>query len=145
MEKKDIIEVRLKILALIGALISFFYGIYKYQQVNDDNSSKAFWEQQFPIYKELCENTAIIAVTNDSIKSLRATENFWRMYYGEARMVVDWQVHEKMSNYASILKDVERGFKNKQELKVASYELATECRKSISTSWDIPLSELKTE
>lgn len=145
MEKKDKIDIKLKIVALIGAIISFFYGIYKYNQINEDNSSKAFWEQQFPIYKELCENTAIIAITNDSIKRIEATESFWRMYYGEARMVVDWEVHKKMSNYASILRDVERGFKEKHELKTASFELATECRKSLSQSWNIPLSDLNTE
>lgn len=64
------------------------------------------------------------------------------MYYGEARMVVDWQVHQKMSIYADLLKDIERGFKKRDDLIFASFELATQCRKSLSESWDIPLSEL---
>jgi hypothetical protein len=45
-------------------------------------------------------------------------------------MVVDWKVHQKMSAYATLLKDVERGFKNSNELAFASFELATQCRQS---------------
>ena len=145
MEKKDVIDIWLKLAVLIGAIITFFFGIYKYEKVNDDNSAKAFWEKQFPIYEELCENAALLAITKDSVTFLEASDSFWKMYYGKARMVVDWKVHEKMSNYASILKDVERGFGEAEDLKVLSYEIATECRRSLAKSWDIPLSELTTE
>lgn len=145
MNKKDKIDTGLKFLFLIGGIISFMYGIHKYEKVNEDESAKAFWEQQFPIYKELCENAATIATTRDTNKMNQSIDAFWRMYYGEARMVVDWQVHEKMSMYAKALKDFERGFMVKEELTLPSYELATRCRKSLSESWNIPLSELQTE
>lgn len=145
MERKDKLDLLLKFLALLGAIFSFFWGIHSYKKVNEDDSAKAFWSQQFPIYKDLCVSAATIATSHDSLMINKATDDFWRMYYGEARMVVDWQVHKKMSAYATILKDVERGFKNNDELVFASFELATQCRKSLAESWNIPLSELKLE
>jgi hypothetical protein len=145
MERKDKFDIVLKTIALIGAIVSFFYGIYNYKNINKDDSAKAFWNQQFPIYKDLCSSAATIATSKDSLLVQKATDDFWRMYYGEARMVVDWGVHKKMSQYASILKDFERGFKSSDELTLASYELATQCRKSLSESWNIPLSELSSE
>jgi len=145
MERKEKIDLFLKSLAILGAIFSFFWGIYTYKKVNEDDSAKAFWSQQFPIYKDLCMSAATIATSQDSLMIKKARNDFWRMYYGEARMVVDWQVHQKMSAYAATLKDVERGFKNSDELVFASYELATQCRKSLAESWNIPLSELKSE
>ena len=145
MEKKDKYDLAIKIIIILGGIFSFFYGIHKYETIHKDESAKVFWSQQFPIYKELCKNAAIIATTEDSIQLNNSIEAYWRMYYGEARMVVDWQVHEKMSFFAKVLKDVERGFISRDELTLPSYELATRCRKSISESWDIPLSELKVE
>lgn len=145
MERKEKLDIIFKCIALVGAIVSFFYGIYNYKKINEDESAKAFWNQQFPIYKDLCISTATIATSKDSVARKKATDDFWRMYFGEARMVVDWQVHKKMSNYASILKGVERGFKNTDDLTLASYELATQCRKSLSESWNIPLSELTSE
>ena len=41
MERKDVIEIRLKIIALTGVLISFFYGIYQYEKINDDHEHNA--------------------------------------------------------------------------------------------------------
>ena len=145
MEKKDKIDIVLKTVAVAGAIVSFFYGLYNYNKINKDESAKAFWNQQFPIYKDLCISTATIATSKDSLLVRKATDDFWRMYYGEARMVVDWEVHKKMSSYASILKDFERGFNSSEELTLSSYELATQCRKSLSESWNIPLSELTSE
>lgn len=144
-EKKDKVDFILKFLALFGAIFSFFWGIHRYNRVKEDESIKAFWNQQFPIYKDLCMTASTIATSHDSILINKATDDFWRMYYGEARMVVDWEVHLKMSAYASILKNVERGFSNTDELLFASFELASQCRKSLAESWDIPLSELKSE
>lgn len=145
MNRKEKIDLFFKSFALIGALFSFLYGIYNYKMINEDDSAKAFWSQQFPIYKDLCISASTIATSKDSVEIKKASNDFWRMYYGEARMVVDWEVHKKMSHYASILKDVERGFKSKDELTVASYELATECRKSLSKSWNVPLSKISSE
>lgn len=143
MERKDKIDLTLKTLALIGGLISFFYGIHRYVEVNKEESAKAFWNQQFPIYKQLCSSASIVATSEDSVDVYKATQDFWRMYYGEARMVVDQVVHVKMSNYASILKDVERKFRKREELKFASFQLSTACRASMAASWNIPLSELE--
>ncbi|MNK03956.1 hypothetical protein D3C87_218090 [compost metagenome] len=142
MEKKDKLDFLFKFIALLGAAFSFFWGIQNYNQINKDESAKAFWNQQFPIYKELCNSASTIATSDDSLAVKKAKNDFWRMYYGDARMVVDWQVHQKMSSYASLLKDIDRGFKDKDELIFASFDLATQCRKSLADSWNISLSEL---
>lgn len=142
MEKKDKIDLFLKSLALVGAIFSFLFGIHRYEKVNQDESAKAFWNQQFPIYKQLCNTASTISTNTDSTIVNKAKNDFWEMYYGEARMVIDMKVHEKMSMFASTLIKVENKTADRNELVFAAFNLSTECRKSLSISWKIPLSEL---
>lgn len=143
MERKDIIDLFLKIFALVGALFSFFYGIHEYEKINQDESAKTFWAQQFPIYKDLCATAAMIATSSDSVSLSKANNEFWRMYYGEAQMVMDKEVHNKLSIFAKSLIMVERGEKKNYELFDEATQLSTACRMSLSKSWRIPLSNLK--
>ena len=61
MERKDKLDLLLKFLALLGAIFSFFWGIHSYKKVNEDDSAKAFWSQQFPIYKDLCVSVKLVS------------------------------------------------------------------------------------
>lgn len=142
MEKKDKIDIGFKVITVLGLLFSFFYGMHRYDVANKEASAQAFWNQQFPIYKDLCSTASTIATSTDSIEVKRSLDVFWRMYQGEARLVIDSKVHEKLNSFAISLRNIDGGSKN-EDLTFKSYELAIQCRKSIAKSWNIPLSEIE--
>ena len=131
-------DTAIKIISLIGVAISFFYGIHKYETIKRDDSAKAFWEKQFPIYAQICESASIIATTTDSIKLKKADENFWALYYGKGRIVIDRRVHAKISVFGSKLMSYQTGLLNQIDLQPYVYELSAACKQSLSESWDNP-------
>lgn len=138
-------DVGLKLTAIVGSVFLFFYGFAEYERSRRDESSVEFWKQQFPIYQELCRVAAAIPTVDDEEKLIRLREEFWTLYYGHARMVVDASVHEKLSAYAYQLKLKDIKMSSAAELQLAAYELATACRKSMAESWSVSLSELQSE
>jgi len=138
-------DILFKCLGVLGAVVVFFYGLWSYRQASKDDSAKEFWKQQFPIYVSLCKTAATIPTAQTQEQALAAKIEFWRLYYGEARLVVDAPVHKKLSAFAYQLKMQEKGLSDTEALTFAAYELSTECRMSMARSWNIPLSTLQTE
>lgn len=144
-ENSRLWDVRLKLVAMLGAVFLFIYGFAEHARNRRDDSSVEFWKQQFPIYQDLCRVAAAIPSTKDQLKVTLLKDEFWTLYYGHARMVVDSRVHEKLSAYAYQLKLSEINMGSLEDLQLAAYELSTACRASMAESWNISLSELKSE
>ena len=124
----------------------FFYGLWSYRQASKDDSPKEFWEATIPNIRfsmQDCRYDSPTAQTQEQV--LAAKSEFWRLYYGEARLVVDAPVHKKLSSFGYQLKMQEKGLSDTEALTFAAYELSTECRMSMARSWNIPLSTLQTE
>lgn len=100
-------------------------------------ATKPFLERQLRLYTEASEVAACIATgTNavvDHIEIQTAKKRFWQLYYGELALVENVEVEEAMVQLGEAISN---GM-DQSELRRASLNLASACRRSLATSWGI--------
>jgi hypothetical protein len=137
---KNRIDVWLQTFSLMFVPITLAVGVWQYVESNEREFKKALWEYQLKKYAEICEAASSIATNPDAGKRMEAETLFWKLYYGDGRMVVDQNVHGAMSGFAKYLKSVSPLSTTDEELAVRAYAISTACRASLEKSWQIPLS-----
>ncbi len=141
----------LKILPLVGAILSFFWGVHQWRAKADSElkqrqseserlqesrrieATKPFLEKQLALYTEATKVAAKIATLPDGDEVRKATARFWELYWGELAIVENKAVEGAMKNMGDLL----RGKAAKEELARASLKLAHAVRNSLDSSWGI--------
>src|SRR5258707_15869590 len=120
----------IKILPIIGAVIAFIVGVWKYIGTRNEEFRQKFWQKQFDVYVRATRAAAKIAIAPDieSVKSER--DEFWVLYLGELSILENLDVKTAMINYGKELTTFEGGKRNIDALEDLSYELARACRES---------------
>jgi hypothetical protein len=141
----------LRLLTVLGALLSFLWGIWVWQdnsnkriseqrveservaEIRKIESTKPFLERQLKLYTEATQVAATIATTLDSGKRKAAYERFLELYTGELAMVENPHVAAAM---VAMRRAIESSADN-QTLESFSLALAHACRESLDRSWGI--------
>ena len=141
----------LQILGLMGAIISFVWGVYqwrdqsskelKHREAEADRlattrkieATKPFLDRQLKLYAEASQVAAIIATTSNREELTKATKRFWELYWGELALVENNAVEQAMI-------ELGKGLKNnlsQSDLQQLSLHLVHACRQSLDRSWGI--------
>ncbi len=141
----------LKLLALLGAIGSFLWGVFIWSDKSQKDlravsmerervagtrrieATKPFLELQLKLYTEATQVAAVMATSEDREERRRATARFWRLYWGELPLVEDTKVESAMKD----LGDGLRASAVKEQLEKLSLRLAHACRVSLDRSWGI--------
>ena len=134
------IEVIIRLLTILGAVVAFSWGVFKYFEDNKNlvesrriEATKPFLERQLKLYTEATQVASTIANTEDSPERRAAEERFYLLYWGELVMVENEGVEAAMVAF-------EKGLNDKvpaKQLKDLSFNLARACRNSLALSWGI--------
>jgi len=99
-----------KLAAIVGALVTFVWGVYQYFDARTRDADirrleaiEPFLDRQLKLYKEATQVTAAIATTTDPVERAKATSRFWALYYGELALVEDRYVEAAMVAFGRAL------------------------------------------
>lgn len=141
----------LKILGVLGAILSFGWGVWTWRENAEQErraaardaervaetrrveATKPFLDRQLTLYTEASQVVAIIATSDRAPERQKAIERFWRLYWGELALVEDRDVEAAMVAMGTAL-DASAG---RDELRQLSLKLAHACRASLDRSWGI--------
>lgn len=137
-------ETMLKLLPVLGACITFVWGVWVWKDNADEErmaaaaeaeryaesrrieATKPFLEMQLELYTEAARVTSRIANSGDQ----GAIGRFWELYYGELALVENNEVAKAMVDFGKALKAGEKG-----RLESLSLALTRSMRKSLAKSW----------
>jgi hypothetical protein len=129
-----------KVLSLLGAVITFSYGVFQYirnEQRQAESrrveATKPFLERQLKLYTEATQAAATLATSNDETERTAALKRFWSLYWGELALVEDRKVEVAMVQFGKGLQDQGAS----AEIKQLSLQLAHACRDSLAKSWGV--------
>jgi hypothetical protein len=134
------IETWVKILSMLGAIVMFVWGVYKYfqnEQQRVENrrveATKPFLDRQLKLYKEATQIAAVLATTRDLNEKDLTAKRFWELYFGELALVENKDVEAAMTD----LKEGLAADAPSVDLQRYSLRLAHACRISLDQSWGI--------
>lgn len=134
------LESGVKILSLLGAVITFAWGVFQYIQTQNQQSqtrrieaTKPFLERQLALYTEATQLASTIATTADTKKKEQSLDRFWSIYWGELALVEDAFVEGAMVKFGEAL----RSKASDDEVKQLALGLAHACRNSLARSWGV--------
>jgi hypothetical protein len=144
-------DLLLKGATAIFAVIAGTIGLWKYFDTSRKEFRKPYWERQLSLYFEVTAAAATLAIVQgeklDSSDRERlrteAQEKFWQLYYGALEIVTDNDVTDAIVEFKECLIKHKAGNATARDMELKSLALARACRKSISKSWSIELSELE--
>jgi hypothetical protein len=154
----------LPLISVLVTVAGFGFGIYQYraQQIQNresqeqlarqeseardrqagrdkENAQRAFMkpllDKQLSLYFEASEAAATIAKTTDEGERKKATNNFWRLYYGPLVMVENTAVSGSMKSFGFCLDGTEHCDEN--DLRDRALILATSLQKALLNSWNM--------
>lgn len=147
MSESRALETTLKVLPVLGACITFAWGVVVWKDNADDERSAAatesaryaesrriestrpFLEMQLKLYTEAAQVTARIANASNNVDEDKL--RFWELYTGELSMVEDSAVSGAMYDFGKAL---ERNA-SQHELRDLGVILARKMRESLAKSW----------
>ena len=142
----------IKLLTAIGAVGSFFWGIWVWRDKSNKEiyqakveaerlaesrrieATKPFLERQLRLYTEASQVTAKIATSTNEKELADAKKRFWQLYWGELALVENQEVEAAMVKLGRAL---EHSSPQNELIKQLSLKLAHACRKSLDLSWGI--------
>jgi hypothetical protein len=129
-----------KVLSLLGGVITFGYGVFQYihneqRQVESRRveATKPFLERQLKLYTEATQAAATLATSDNEAERMAALKRFWSLYWGELALVEDRKVEAAMVQLGKGLQ--EKG--SPDDIKQLSLQLARACRDSLARSWGV--------
>lgn len=149
--KHKIWDLLIKVVTAILAITSIFFGVHKFTEQNERELRKKIYEEQYEIYSETINLTAILATTDlDSTnsESFRNTRHeFEVLYYGKLCLIQDITVEKAIVNFHDALIRFEGGDESVEieTLQQLSIDLANAFRRSLEKTWGIELPELRME
>ena len=133
-------ESSLKILTLIGAVVTFAWGVFQYIETQRQQSetrrieaTKPFLERQLKLYTEATQIASTIATTGNAKTKAEAQDRFWSLYWGELALVEDAAVETAMVRFGEALRSGSPEGATRQR----ALELAHACRGSLARSWGV--------
>lgn len=143
------IDVIVKIIAPLLAILSFVWGVYQYRLSKESDYRNTLYKQQYEIYRELLNVTANIAVTEpDSTGTKKfkdAVLQFNHLYFGRMHLIQNEAVIKKMEQfYLSVqnYEDVNRSI-SRDSIQNLSILLANTCKRSLQSTKEIYLKDQK--
>jgi hypothetical protein len=134
------LESAIKLLSILGAVVTFGWGVYQYVKSEDRRvesqrveATKPFLERQLRLYTEATQAAATIATSEDRKERAAAEKRFWSLYWGELALVEDKAVEGAMVEFGRGLS----GGAPAEEIKRLSLRLAHACRDSLALSWGV--------
>jgi hypothetical protein len=144
MSESRILDAALKILPVVGACVTFAWGVWVWKDNADEaraaaaaetvryaesrriEATRPFLEMQLKLYTEAALIASRIAHTSDE----GTVGRFWELYYGELALVENNDVAKAMVDFGNALKTGKRtGLEN------LSLALTRSMRKSLAKSW----------
>jgi hypothetical protein len=135
--------------AIVGASISFCWGIWtwrtarkdklsaderdqeRYAQTRKVEATRPFLEKQLALYAEAARVCAQLASPNPDPK---AASRFWELYWGELALVENRDVEAAMVSFGNTLHFAPE---DRSELQQRALKLAMACRLSLAQSWGV--------
>ncbi len=134
------IDQSIKALSLIGAVVTFAWGVYQFIAAQHGQSetrrieaTKPFLERQLKLYTDATQATATLATSSRPEEIDAATKRFWSLYWGELALVEDQRVEAAMVQFGRLMNQGSAG----KDLQQASLALAHACRNSLAESWGV--------
>ncbi len=143
------VEIGLKMLSPLLAVVAFFWGIYTYQDTAQQQlaaqkadalrtaetrrieATRPYLDKQLQLYTEATKVTATIATSADSQEVVKATKRFRELYWGELGLVERTDVASAMVSFREAL-DAKKG---QGALAPLALALAHACRDELAASW----------
>jgi hypothetical protein len=129
----------LQVLGMLGGIVTFVWGVTKWEQAKhrqlEDAAKEAkrpYLERQLALYEQATVSAAQVTVLPDGPELDRAKETFWTLYWGSLAMVEDTDVEREMVAFGRAL---EVAPSDRPSLKQLALSLADTCRRSLSSSW----------
>lgn len=118
----------LKVLAFIGACITFGWSVWCYfdkkkseNEVRKIEASQPFLKRQLALFEEATQITAYIATSDSPGDEKEKKQRFWQLYWGELALVEHGGVERAMVEYGDLL----RSKKYEDPLKQAALRVAS--------------------
>lgn len=137
------LESTIKVLSILGAVITFAWGVYQYtegeklqRETRRIEATKPYLERQLNAYSEAVRSASSIvtAMALKREKDRTASERrFWEIYYGDFALVEDAFTAAAMKAFGDALKQKAP----EEKLTELALELARICRNSLATSWGV--------
>ena len=145
------LESATKLLAVVGAVASFLWGVYQWREKSQQEltmrvveaerlsetrrieATKPFLDRQLILYSEATKIAAQVATLGESDAGKVARARFWELFWGELAMVENKDVAGAMMEMGRALNDGA----SESRLQSASLAIAHACRASLDKSWGI--------
>ncbi|HWC03618.1 MAG TPA: hypothetical protein VHF87_12740 [Methylomirabilota bacterium] len=139
----------LKLVSIIGAIGSFVWGVWvwqdkadkernqirleaaKYAETRRVEAAKPFLDKQLLLFTEATQVASHIANAPNRQSAAKQMERFWQLYWGELALVERGRVSAAMVAFGNGLKDPRSG----EALKGLALDLAHACRDELAISW----------
>jgi hypothetical protein len=133
MSESRILDAALKMLPVVGACVTFAWGVWVWKDNADEGresrrveATRPFLEMQLKFYTEAAHVAARIAASGDQ----STVGRFWELYYGELALVENNEVAAAMKDFGDALTAGKH-----TELNTLALELTDRMRASLAKSW----------
>jgi hypothetical protein len=144
MSESRALDAALKVLPVLGACITFIWGVWVWKDNADEEraaatadadryaesrrleASRPFLETQLKFYIEAAGVASKIAHSGDQT----SIDRFWELYYGELSLVENNDVALAMKDFGDAM-----NAKKQTELTTLAHELTERMRESLAKSW----------
>src|SRR5262245_59960543 len=117
----------MKIMAVVGAVIAFTFGVLQCRDTREKEFGQCFGEKQYKLYSQACRAAANIALADDLEDVKTDRQKFWSLYWGELSVLENRDVLKAMKAYGenlTLLEDEFWGPVAYNDLRNLSYDLA---------------------
>jgi hypothetical protein len=112
----------LKVLTVLGAIVSFVWGVYQWREKSSQElearkqesqrlvetrrieATKPFLERQLTLYAEATKIASQVATQGNSESGKKALARFWELYWGELALVENRSVEAAMKRMGDALR-----------------------------------------
>jgi hypothetical protein len=112
----------LKVLTVLGAIVSFVWGVYQWREKSSQElearkqesqrlvetrrieATKPFLERQLALYAEATKIASQVATQGNSESGKKALARFWELYWGELALVENRSVEAAMKRMGDALR-----------------------------------------
>lgn len=143
--KYSYLQLCLKALTLVGALLAAIWTVGVYFDSKEKEYYTEFWNTKMTLFQKTSKVVSIMTTTTNINKFNEARAAYWELFYGELSLVEGECVKQAMIKFSSCVPNTEIDESTNlpfRKMEQPAYVLSIQLKTELANAWEKPFSEL---
>ena len=139
-----VLELALKGLTLIGAIIAAIWAYHTYTDTKEKEFYSVFWNMKLELFLETSAAASMMATTDSIDEFNKARIKYWELFYGRLSLVEGQAVKQAMETFSAQVPSgsVEQRSLPLKSMQQPAYRLTLVLKDELGHAWQEPFGEL---